>query len=182
MTKISRLTVIEKIGGRYRFRCDCGRIIEHKASKVVSGSIKSCGCLRKQRAADMGKKWGKITGGKHQKSIGPGLDSAHRLRVNYARDAHRRGIAFNLSKDDFVQITGSLCYYCGTPPSSVMKGRQKHLVSDYVYNGVDRVNNLQGYEIGNCVACCKWCNRAKCDRPVNEFLSWARRIAQRYTK
>lgn len=48
--------------------------------------------------------------------------------------------------------------------------------STYTYNGVDRVNNSDGYTIKNCVPCCAICNYAKRDLSETEFVAWARRL------
>ena len=48
---------------------------------------------------------------------------------------------------------------------------------DFVYNGLDRVDNEKGYTIDNVVPCCKHCNYAKRNRSVEEFIDW---IAQVY--
>ena len=46
----------------------------------------------------------------------------------------------------------------------------------YKYNGVDRVENTNGYLTGNCVSCCHICNRAKGEMTVNEFYDWINKI------
>ena len=42
----------------------------------------------------------------------------------------------------------------------------------------DRVDSSLGYTVSNCVPCCKYCNQAKNDRSVSEFLAHARRIVE----
>ena len=57
------------------------------------------------------------------------------------------------------------CSYCGRlcDPSI-----------DY-YNGIDRIDNNIGYTIDNSVSCCKYCNFAKNDFLLDEFLLWIKR-------
>lgn len=50
--KFNMLTALEfvEMGGRrgsiWRFRCDCGKIVERSATSVMTGNAKSCGCLK----------------------------------------------------------------------------------------------------------------------------------------
>lgn len=43
-------------------------------------------------------------------------------------------------------------------------------------NGIDRVDNTQGYTLANAVPCCKRCNQLKSDMQLKEFLSQIERI------
>lgn len=47
--KYKRLTAIEplKLGGSWRFLCECGSVIERRKRYVLSGEIGSCGCLQR---------------------------------------------------------------------------------------------------------------------------------------
>jgi 5-methylcytosine-specific restriction endonuclease McrA len=42
----------------------------------------------------------------------------------------------------------------------------------FIQSGIDRIDNTLGYNIENCVSCCKDCNRAKSDKTLNEFKEW----------
>lgn len=37
---------------RYACRCDCGNVVYVRATSLRSGSTQSCGCLRRERAAE----------------------------------------------------------------------------------------------------------------------------------
>ncbi|HEC67150.1 MAG TPA: hypothetical protein ENI23_17875 [bacterium] len=43
--------------------------------------------------------------------------------------------------------------------------------------GLDRVDNKKGYELENCVPCCKICNSMKMTMDKDEFLKHIKRIA-----
>jgi hypothetical protein len=43
---------------------------------------------------------------------------------------------------------------------------------NYIYNGVDRVNNSLGYTKDNCKPCCKMCNKMKGTMSLEEFKSF----------
>lgn len=64
--------------------------------------------------------------------------------------APKRGINFDLTFEQFVEIVSKPCYYCNGFFPYVEAG-----------SGVDRLDNLQGYVIGNSVSCCDTCNTLK---------------------
>ena len=105
-----------------------------------------------------------------------------RLMAEYKRGAERRHLEFSLKEDEFRELTSLNCHYCGSPPSLVSK-IEDSIVSPYLYNGLDRVDNLLGYTRNNVVPCCKTCNGAKSDLTAEEFFGWIDRIiARRLTK
>jgi len=81
--------------------------------------------------------------------------------LSYKANAERRKIYFSLTLSDFKIITNQRCYYCG----------------DFGNNGIDRVDNNNGYLVGNIAPCCKLCNISKGNRNVNDFISHAYKIA-----
>lgn len=83
----------------------------------------------------------------------------------YVSNAARRGLAFKLSKEEFLELTQRDCKYCGKPSTATHT------------NGVDRVNNSQGYVAGNCVTACKTCNFMKHALTVHEFLLACEHVA-----
>lgn len=149
------LTVIGKLGrdnNRYitwDCLCDCGGRRLVTAANLNRGHAKSCGCRWKYKF---------------------GMSSQRALYKNYKSDAKDRKYSFNLTIDDFIELTSGNCNYCGTPPKQVFN--MKQLNGYYVYNGIDRVDNTIGYEIGNCVPCCKRCNQAKNNMGLDEFKVW----------
>lgn len=51
--RYNRLVALERVkGGIWRFKCDCGNQVERKAAFVRYGSVKSCGCLIRDRQAE----------------------------------------------------------------------------------------------------------------------------------
>lgn len=46
--KINRLLILEKIGNKYKVKCDCGNEKIVRAYDVLRGFIKSCGCYNKE--------------------------------------------------------------------------------------------------------------------------------------
>ena len=138
--------------------CDCGNIVNKPLHYVKNNGCKSCGCLRatsKMKAA--------------------GQASAYSLYLSYKNGAVTRKLDFLLSFEEFVELTGYLCSYCGTPPSATTVKASYN--GNYVYNGIDRVDNTIGYVFSNCRPCCKTCNYAKHTLGLADFLSWIKRLS-----
>lgn len=86
--------------------------------------------------------------------------------------AKRRGISWSLDKDEFRELTKGNCAYCGKEPQQI----KKNYGSQYLYNGIDRVDNSLGYVPSNCVSCCKICNKMKNTFTKEEFINQIKRI------
>ena len=151
-------------GAVWRCKCDCGQEKLAVASRLRW--VNSCGCYAKEYQSQMGKKYGgcnkKIGAGKR------GLFQSYRSRAKIAK------IAFELEETVFYELTSSPCFYCGRQPISIFK--PSHSTEVYPYNGLDRVNNLEGYVTGNCVSCCFICNYSKRNLTQQEFASWIGRV------
>jgi len=146
----SELTVVDFVEMRkeksyWNCICSCGKKIIVSGAALKSGNTKSCGCI----------------------NLNP--DAAFNLAIDgYKRGAENRGISFEITKDEFREITQKDCFYCGESPKRIRKGA----LGDYVYNGIDRVDSSKGYVIENVVPCCGNCNFAKKLNTVSEFVSW----------
>lgn len=62
------------------------------------------------------------------------------------------------------------------PPSQSCLSKNPQCNGDYVYNGIDRVDNTKGYTIDNVVPCCGICNMAKGKLNQQEFQNWIKRV------
>lgn len=161
-----RLTPVEFIekgrdGKRatYRFKCDCGGEVVSQAHNC----IQSCGCLRHQP---------------RPKSRKSDNDVVIRTVFNtYHQSAKQRNLAFNLTLAEFMALIFDNCYYCGQPPVERTRKTHQRLVKANL-NGIDRVDNAQGYTKINAVSCCTTCNRWKRALPVNDFLARIHAIAK----
>jgi 5-methylcytosine-specific restriction endonuclease McrA len=76
------------------------------------------------------------------------------------RRAAREKIIYALTPVQAYSLMGGLCFYCGCPPTAIYKNVWT-AAKDLIYQGIDRVNNHQGYLPTNCVPCCWSCNQAK---------------------
>lgn len=105
--------------------------------------------------------------------------SFSQLYAIYRQGAQRRALAFELTPEAFMALVSQPCHYCGIAPQQTICAPE---VSEaFTYNGLDRLDNAQGYTIANCAPCCWACNRAKGVRPYAEFTEWLRRIAAHVT-
>jgi hypothetical protein len=86
-----------------------------------------------------------------------------------------RGHEWNLDKNSFRELTQGNCFYCGIEPLQI-SARMSAFNGHYIYNGIDRLNNSEGYTESNTVSCCWPCNRMKNVSDVKEFLSQVQRI------
>lgn len=88
---------------------------------------------------------------------------------NYKRNACKKNRSFNITFEQFVYLCEKECYYCGSKPSNFLD--IKSLYGNWKYNGIDRIDNEKGYDMGNVVSCCKTCNMMKRDMKLEDFLS-----------
>jgi len=83
------------------------------------------------------------------------------------------------SEKYFASMIKQSRVYCGAKPEE--KKFRDHKFS-ILSNGIDRVNNLEGYILDNCVPCCVLCNTAKNNLTLEDFKSWAFRLIRCFTK
>lgn len=94
------------------------------------------------------------------------------LYKRYRRSALKRGKDFKIGLLHFCKLTESNCFYCGTEP--------KQKSGKLLYNGIDRVDNDKGYELGNVITCCGTCNKAKSVMEFKEFSEWIHKLSGEY--
>jgi len=168
--RFGRLIAIKRIGTRHskalwECKCDCGNTTAVTSTNLNRGITKSCGCLCVDHARSLGKSNRKA----HHES------SFNTLFTSYKTNAKKRNIDFHLDKNEFRKLTTQSCHYCGSPPTQVRKNRNGKYKS-YIYNGVDRIDNEEGYTPNNCVPCCKDCNIAKGTKSLQEFVRWIEQV------
>lgn len=110
-----------------------------------------------------------------------GIASMRSIYRSYILGAKERGYVFELTQDEFHNLTSQNCYYCGKEPETIAKPNPQ-INGVYVYNGIDRVDNTIGYIISNCVPCCKHCNTSKGTKTLQEFTEYISRISLKLTR
>lgn len=164
--KFGRWTVLYRVendksgASRWMCQCDCGKEIEVRGTNLRDGTTESCGCLQKKIVSEVHK-------------IEYGLSAKKNVYDSYKRQAKRRDLLFELIFEQFLNLTQQSCHYCGSEPSNFSKGNGN---GSFTYNGIDRVDNNQGYIIENCVPCCWNCGRAKNNLSYDEFIEWGKRL------
>ncbi len=106
------------------------------------------------------------------KPLPEGEAAFNQLFADYKRNSKIRKISFNLSKKKFKEYTKQTCYYCGVKPIRKVKNTRGFNHGNYVYNGLDRINNRYGYSEKNVVTCCAICNRGKSDMPIEAWTAY----------
>jgi hypothetical protein len=151
-----RLWVLKRHGTRNNGRhvvweclCLCGKITYQYSQKLLRGKVKSCGCLKKEKAAA---------------GISPRKKRPYEHLYNkLVKRAKERGYTVNYSYYSYLQLVhrNKWCHYCHKKLQfSIVSSSGDRRLKNQGYQ-VDRKDSSRGYEEGNCVACCFRCNYAK---------------------
>lgn len=161
--RFGRLVAIQDVGAArngsrlWLCLCDCGNKYKVRASSLVFlNHTRSCGCIRGRKAGEA---------------------AFNCLYSKMKYNASKRFLIWELEKEDVRNLTKKNCFYCNSGPNQILRSRVGR--GNYVYNGIDRVDNKFGYIKGNCVPCCGQCNQSKSDLSLSEFKKW---IIHLYTK
>ncbi len=151
------------------FRCDCGALVERPAAIVA--------LVAKKKRKD-GTPFAPKCSRSCSLTMLPGNEAAFNQTYSaYRRDAERRGLVFELTKEQVKHLSQQPCAYCGALPGQLARHSTRPGRRDvFVRNGIDRVDSTQGYVLTNAVSCCKQCNRAKSDLSRDAFLAWVERV------
>jgi len=166
--RYGKLLAIEytgKVDGQYNtiwlWRCDCGNEFERSRRNVLGaaklGRVPSCPNCRV---------W---------PSLESGESSKHRVIDSYTRSANIRKLEFRLDNVQLDRLFGSDCHYCGSAPSNVENHGDAN--GEFIYQGIDRIDNGLDYVPFNVVPCCKVCNYAKRNMGYLEFVTWIKLTA-----
>jgi hypothetical protein len=148
----------------WRVRCHCGKEFPSVGWTIRSGHTKSCGCLQREAVRVRNAKTALPEGEAEKNCV---------LRV-YRRGAKRRNLVWTLSPSDFFFLTTKNCFYCGGLPTNRSHKPNQH--GDFIYNGIDRLDNSLGYTLENTVSCCQKCNWMKNKISAREFLAHVKQI------
>lgn len=169
--KFNQLEVLEWLGFKevglqgkrrsvYKCKCSCGNECNVTQTDLKSGNVKSCGCrLKDNKTSYKGQNYSTISA----------------IFNNYRQSAKRHDRKFELTREQVVSLIASDCYYCGDSPKLEKKSQNKW-DKPLMYNGIDRVDNSEGYTVKNTVPCCMSCNFLKKDISQDEFLNIIKKI------
>lgn len=147
--------------------CKCGNKLKVRTNNLVTGSTKSCGCLKREVP-------------QLQSKLQPSVAGFLRVYRAYKVGSSKRGLEFSLSQEQFKSLTQQDCHYCGTVPKTLASTGSHN--SHYYYNGIDRKDNSLGYILSNCLPCCETCNKAKGTQPYAAFKGWIERLVKFHSK
>jgi len=173
--RFGRLVVIADAGSRkqkygadslWLCKCDCGKEKIILGKSLKNGSTKSCGCYFKDST-------------RKRMSLSKGEAALNKIYSKYKYQAKIRKICWKLTKKQFKEITSKRCYLCGVSPKQSIKKSNPKFNGDYIYNGIDRIDNNKGYTIDNVAACCGKCNKMKLNLSYDEFLEHIKKILYR---
>lgn len=159
-----------KVEAHWLCQCKCGKQKIIRASKLHSKDTRSCGGVRC-----------KIQTPKSRKLLS-GEAAKNKVISNYRIHARTRCFEFLLTHDEILLLFKNNCFYCGSEPSSVSTIKMRKLkfdvpeYGDFIYNGIDRIDNSKGYTTDNVVSCCGECNRMKSNQTILEFMNRIKRI------
>jgi len=143
---------------QWKCTCNCGKSVWVNSQDLITKHTQSCGCLQKET--------------NRSRRLEFGLASKRKCYGNYKKAAKNDLRKFELTFQEFINITAKSCMYCGNPPSNVLKSNGYN--GHFVYSGIDRANSNIGYILSNCVPCCKICNIAKHNMTQEAFAGWLR--------
>lgn len=83
----------------------------------------------------------------------------------YRQSANKKGVPFDLSKEDFNVLINGICEYCKRNPTT--------------WFGIDRVVPSLGYVSSNIVSCCFDCNVDKLEDDIRTMMKRNERVADR---
>lgn len=140
-----------------KVRCGCG--FERLLPRTVLKSGKSKCCRACSNARRRARGWNKVRVPDAPLNV---------VLLAYKNHAKRRGYSFELTSEQFKELMVQNCFYCDAVPSNKAKSPNREII---FYNGVDRRDNTKGYALGNCVPCCKLCNRMKMDLSEEQMFN-----------
>ena len=170
-----RLTVIKRVENNKRrdsmwlCRCECGTEKIIQGYRLRIGKTRSCGCLCKENVF-------KCRCTPPTNKLKSGVSNMRRIITGYKKSAKKRGYEYKLTEEQFAEITQKDCFYCGAKPNNISKRKpNKQANGEYIYNGIDRVDNIKGYTIDNIVPCCRFCNIRKGKLTLKEYKDWIKK-------
>lgn len=147
-------------GARFICRCECGAERSVLAKSLREGHSKSCGCIQK---------------------LPKGQAARNSMLRSYKRGAKKRGLEFTLTEEQFDNLTGADCYYCGIGPMQYHENLARHYNGGFTYNGIDRLHSDLGYTNDNCVTACGTCNLMKKQLTPEDFIEHCRRVVTKHS-
>lgn len=171
-----RLTVIAALPRKnnrtwWQCQCSCDEtvVFEVRGDYLTGNAMRSCGCMHAETKAEAS-----------QKMRVYDTYSERSARHIWGKEYRDGGLTF----EQFYELSQKNCFYCGAAPSSISNPHKNDENSsqkakdegDFVYNGLDRMNNDYKHTLENVVPCCKICNLTKGIMNMEDFEKFIRAI------
>lgn len=101
-----------------------------------------------RRNAENMKKWRENNPEKVKEANESNIKNIKYAYQSYIHKCQTHKTNFELTYEQFAEMVIMPCYYC-------------NIIQDKGFNGIDRMDSMQGYILNNCVSCCIVCNRLK---------------------
>ena len=163
--QFGRLTVAQQVSSNNHKKrqwlclCECSGHKIAISGELISGKIKSCGCHYNKSLEDI--------------RLPNQLSVYKKIYRSYRNHAKKRNLSWNLTLNNTLEFFNKNCEYCNKIPSQKIFKSKSHYA---LYNGIDRKDNTKGYELDNCVTCCKRCNYMKSDTSYHDFINHIKSI------
>ena len=163
---VKRLFELKNTRGEllWECKCDCGMTKIVKTSHLMKGGVKSCGCQTS-----------KLMSRAHRR-LGPKERFIKSVMTAYQNSAKQRNLDLTITLDELEKLVFLPCHYCGLASSNTFRIEYVDGEEIFRWNGIDRLDSKRGYNVDNCVPCCKMCNRAKSNLTLLEFQNWVNRL------
>ena len=145
-------------GGSVVWKCKChgcGNVVNLSSRTLLINDATTCGC----------------------RGLQPGEAAFNQVFGSYKKHARNKNVSWDLTKEEARKLFEGNCHYCGVEPSN--RPTYNHN-GTFVYNGLDAVDNLGGYNIDNVVSCCRKCNEVKKAMTLTEFENYICRVYHHY--
>lgn len=140
--------------------CTCGEVKKVSLDKLRTKKTLSCGCYNKERAS--------------KRKISDSDRVKNSLIREYKGSAKCRSLTYSMSDNFLFSLVKKPCYYCNSEPFKPHREDQ-----NFLYNGLDRIDNNIGYLESNVVPCCFICNKMKGVLNEGEFMEHLNKIFTR---
>lgn len=144
-------------GAFWECKCDCGNMVVRQGRSLREGKTKSCGCRNGHT---------------------PEIAGFNILLRGLKQKAKERGYSWELTEDEVHSLSKGKCFYCGSEPTQLIRHVKSR--ANYIYNGLDRIDNSLGYTTNNVVSCCGQCNKAKQIYSQDNFKKWVKRVYENW--
>ena len=149
-------------------RCDCGKSHLTNTSALMSGRVRSCGCLQRDTVTAN-------NGGKHPDWKGVGdIPGAFWYRIQ--NNAKKRGLAIEVNLQniwDLFEKQNRQCALSGLPLKFGKRSGDALATAS-----LDRIDSSQGYIPGNLQWVHKRLQQMKSDMSQQEFLMWCNTVSR----